>query len=158
MGIPVFFISKRKMKKHNQKWILFKATFYGLLSAFSIPFLIMILVLCITVKNDYFPSKEAFNKEKWADTLSDDRYIFSRDIIDSQLLNNKTEVEVIELLDNKSILMHDSTLIVYFTGYQPSFMTHIPRTLEVHFKNGKVVRVTMNRTSRSEVDNYLLHH
>lgn len=118
----------------------------------------MIFVLCITVKNEHFPPKEVFNKEKWTDTLSDGRYKFSRDIIDSQLLNSKTEVEVIELLDNKFVIVHDSTRIVYFTGYQPSFMTHIPRTLEVDLKNGKVVRVTMNRTNRSEIDDYLLHH
>lgn len=157
IGIPVFFISKRKMKKRSQKWIYIKAVFYGLLSAFSIPILIMILVLCITVKNDYFPPKKTFNKEKWTDTLSDDRYKYSRDIMDSQLLNNKTAVEVIEVLGNKFIIAHDSMRIIYFTGYQPSFMTHTPRTLEVYFKKGKVIRVTMNRTSRSVIDNYLLH-
>ena len=157
IGIPVFCISKRKMKKRGQKWIYIKAAFYGLLSAFSIPILIMILVLCVTIKNDHFPPKKTFNKEKWTDTLSDDRYKYSRDIIDSQLLNNKTAVEVIEVLDNKFIIAHDSTRIIYFTGYQPSYMTHIPRTLEVYFKNGKVIRVTMNRTSRSVIDNYLLH-
>lgn len=58
IGIPVFFISKRKMKRRSQKWIYIKAAFYGLLSAFSIPILIMILVLCITIKNDYFPPKK----------------------------------------------------------------------------------------------------
>jgi len=50
IGIPVFCISKRKMKKRGQKWIYIKAAFYGLLSAFSIPILIMILVLCVTIK------------------------------------------------------------------------------------------------------------
>ena len=109
IGIPVFCISKRKMKKRGQKWIYIKAAFYGLLSAFSIPILIMILVLCVTIKNDHFPPKKTFNKEKWTDTLSDDRYKYSRDIIDSQLLNNKTAVEVIEVLDNKFIIAHDST-------------------------------------------------
>ena len=29
IGIPVFCISKRKMKKRGQKWIYIKAAFYG---------------------------------------------------------------------------------------------------------------------------------
>ena len=62
IGIPVFCISKRKMKKRGQKWIYIKAAFYGLLSAFSIPILIMILVLCVTIKNDSHLKKHSIRK------------------------------------------------------------------------------------------------
>lgn len=77
-------------------------------------------LLSIIVKNEYFPPKEVFNKEKWMDTLSDNRYKLSRDIIENKLLSNKTECEVLELLGDKLIVARDSTQIIYFTGHQPS--------------------------------------
>lgn len=155
IGTPVFFISRSKMKRKKREGVLLKATVYGLLSALSIPVLILCFLLSMTVKNEYFLRKEEFNKEHWADTIYNDRYHFSRDIIESKLLNDKTEYEILELLGNKFIVARDSTQIIYFTGYQSSFMTQVPRTLEVFLENGNVIRVTMNKTDRCEIDNYL---
>lgn len=155
IGTPVFFISRLRMKRKKRKRVLLKATVCGFLSVLSVPILVLCFLLGIIVKNEYFPPKEVFNKEEWMDTLSDNRYKFSRDIIENKLLNNKTECEVLELLGDKFIVARDSTQVIYFTGHQPSFMTQVPKTLEVFLKNKKVIQVTMNKTDRDKIDNYL---
>lgn len=154
LGLPCFFMYRKRIKKRNQENNFVKSVGYGCLPIFFFIALIIVFMICLTVKQEYFLPKDSFNIGVWADSLSGDRYKLSRDIIDSKLLNGKTTSEVIELLGENFIIEMDSSHIVYFTGDQPSFMTGIPRTLEVYFKDGKVIMVTMNRTDKEKIDNY----
>jgi len=97
------------------------------------------LIFCTVYIYNYYSDRD-FNAKAW-ETNKFKRYEFSKNLINSKLLLNKSKKEVKILLGKpESIVESDSW--EYFLGEEPSFVLYGAEfKLMVHFKKGKVDNV-----------------
>ncbi|EDP71124.1 hypothetical protein FBALC1_01532 [Flavobacteriales bacterium ALC-1] len=87
--------------------------------------------------------EERFNKQQWRSQPTT-RYKMVDDLIESQLLIDKTENEVIVLLGKpNSSSTIEKDVFAYGLGEQPSFFKSKQEQLIIIFVNQKVVKVTL---------------
>ena len=99
----------------------------------------MIWIFSIT-----FYISDNFNQEEWKHNEYE-RYRMTEDIIENQILLGKTKNEIIELLGNDYNICNENE-ITYFIGQVPGLFNIDPSVLSIHFKNGKVIKVTQYET------------
>ena len=87
--------------------------------------------------------EERFNKEQWRSNPQQ-RYKMVDDLIDSQLLINKSKDEVVLLLGEPySSSAIEKDIFIYRIGKQPSFFESKKEHLLIIFENQKVDEVTL---------------
>lgn len=89
--------------------------------------------------------EERFNKEQWRGrpTL---RYKIVDDLIESQILIDKSKDQVIMLLGEPNISSSTSQdIFLYKIGKQPSFFENERELLLIMFKNKKVIKVALTK-------------
>jgi hypothetical protein len=123
-------------KDENRKYI---ATMSAVIIS---PVIYALLIIGIILLIECHP-KRHFDKQKW-DTNIETRYEMSKNIIKSNMLIGKTKEEVIELLGDEytdHCSSCDIQLIIYYLGCVPRLFNIDPDHLEIHFKDGKAVKV-----------------
>ncbi len=84
-----------------------------------------------------------FDKTEWMNNQHN-RYIYTKDIVENDLLKNLSKEDVIELLGKPSE-KNDSTF-VFQTGYNPKiFMNGRPDFLEIRFADGRAKQCLITR-------------
>lgn len=141
LGTPVYFILRkifrRFIKDDKQRGaVLWTSTI--LLT----PVLYVSLILLFFSIISYYP-KNSFNKKEWLDN-KEERYKLSDDIIDSKMLIGKTKNEVRKLLGDGGN-KESSDEWYYDLGFRPEFANIDPDSLEIDFKNDRVISVTQHR-------------
>jgi len=87
--------------------------------------------------------EEQFSKEQWIGKPAQ-RYKIVDDLIESQILIDKTKAEVIALLGNPfSSSTTEKDIFIYRLGDQPSFFKSRKEHLLIVFVNQKVGKVTL---------------
>lgn len=85
-----------------------------------------------------------FDEKSWkAD--KEERFVMSKDLIDSKILIGKNLTEVIELL-GKEYNSYSENTISYYLGFIPSPGNLDPDVLELTFENDRVVKVRQHGT------------
>ncbi|GGW55491.1 hypothetical protein DFQ11_101489 [Winogradskyella epiphytica] len=86
--------------------------------------------------------EEKFDREKWKNQPSF-RYEMVEDIIDNELLLDKTKTEVISLLGKPNDSYSDGkNYFVYYLGSKPSFSKEELTQLVLVFENNRVIKAT----------------
>jgi hypothetical protein len=109
-----------------------------IVSIISTPVLYFGLVSFLFFLITYYPHRE-FTKERWID-FPEKRYELTDDIISKNIFIGKTKREIINLLADSTIDMK-SNYWYYEVGYRPELFNIDPSTLEIDFKEDKVVSV-----------------
>ena len=144
LGIPVYFLWRWVFKKANKLDKLTTPTKIAtwIATVISTPVLYVAIVLLFFSVSEYYPNNN-FDKKAWL-TNKDERYEYSSNLIDSKILINKTKAEVRQLLGDDGNL--DSSDDWYYDlGYRPEIGNIDPDSLEIEFKNGKVINVKQNK-------------
>lgn len=138
LAIPTYFICKWLMtrlkvgNKRNRKFLAMIPTV--ILSPLIYVGLVMIWISSIS----YYPTSE-FDKNEWNSNV-EERFKMSEDIIESEILIDKTREEVIQMLGNDFITNNESK-ITYELGYVPGLFNIDPDYLDIKLENGKVISV-----------------
>lgn len=103
-------------------------------------FLLVAFVLSISL---IWLFEKRFDKDDWKnEPLS--RYQMVDNLIESQLLIDKTKVEVLELLGRpSSSVSQEKDAFLYKIGTEPSFFESSPDQLLIVFEDDKVAKVTL---------------
>ena len=138
LAIPTYFICKwlmTRLKVGNKKTRKFLAIIPTvILSPIIYVGLVMIWIFSIS----YYPTSD-FDKDEWNSNV-EERFIMSEDIIESEILIDKTREEVIEILGNNFITNNESK-ITYELGHVPGLFNIDPDYLDIKLENGKVISV-----------------
>ena len=137
LGIPVFFIWQRLLKKFvktgkTRKIATWTATIV------TTPLLYAGLILLWLFSMSYHPTHD-FDQQKWA-ADKEKRYELSADLIDRKMLIGKTKSEVRQLLGDEGNT-DESDFWNYYLGFRPGFANIDPDVLVIEFKDGKVIKV-----------------
>jgi hypothetical protein len=138
LAIPTYFICKwlkTRLKvgnKRNRKFLAIIPTV--ILSPIIYVGLVMIWIFSIS----YYPTSD-FDKNEWNSNV-EERFKMSEDIIESEILIDKTREEVIEILGNNFITNNESK-ITYELGHVPGLFNIDPDYLDIKLENGKVISV-----------------
>jgi hypothetical protein len=138
LAIPTYFIYKWLMtrlkvgNKRNRKFLAIIPTV--ILSPIIYVGLVMIWIFSIS----YYPTSD-FDKNEWNSNV-EERFKMSEDIIESEILIDKTREEVIEILGNDFITNNESE-ITYELGHVPGLFNIDPDYLDIKLENGKVISV-----------------
>lgn len=137
LAIPIYFLWRRilRSKLKNPKY---KSLVLGLLTLVSAPLVYLGFIISFIWFVSYHP-KHQFDKEVWTNDV-EKRFQLSDNIIDSEMLINKTKEEVIDLLGQENNEM-DNDSWSYYLGFKPGLLSIDPDILELTFENGKVVDV-----------------
>lgn len=100
-----------------------------------------IILLFFQVMN-YYPKRD-FDKSAWLKN-KDVRYEYSDDIIDSKMLIGKSKNEVRKILGDVGNA-EDSNDWFYDLGFRPELLNIDPDSMEITFKNNKVVDVVQHK-------------
>ena len=132
------------IKKINLKY--YRIVFIGTL--------LVLLVFFIKIVNDIgssdiWPAAEyteiVFDKELWINN-KEDRYMMSKNLIESKVLIGKNLKEVTELLGTDYSSYTENT-ISYYLGFIPSSVGNLdPDLLELTFENDKVIKIRQHGT------------
>lgn len=141
LAIPVFFIwrrilKSRKLQTGTKRVVLWVATII------STPILYVGIVLVTIQVMEYYPKRD-FDKSGWLEN-KEQRYEYSDDIIDSKMLIGKSKKEVRKVLGDAGNL-DDSDDWYYDLGYRPELSNIDPDSMEITFKNNKVVSVIQHK-------------
>jgi len=141
LGIPVFFIwrrilKNRKMQSGTKRAVLWIAT------VVSTPILYVGIVALFLFSMEYYPKRD-FDKAAWLKN-KDERYEYSDDIIDSKMLIGKSKNDVRKILGDEGNL-NDSDDWSYDLGFRPELLNIDPDSMEITFKNNRVVSVLQNK-------------
>ncbi|HEV8506069.1 MAG TPA: hypothetical protein VGQ53_11735 [Chitinophagaceae bacterium] len=109
----------------------------------SSPIIYVILGFIIFSIIDYYPESK-FEKNRW-DEFPDKRYELSQDIIKSKMLIGKSKTDVRLILGVDSTEPDSQNEWYIDLGYKPEIGNIDPSSLEINFKNNKVVSVTQSR-------------
>lgn len=136
-GAPTFFIwhwlLKKSIKAEKKRKI---ATWTATL--ITTPIICIGIIMLLFSGISYHPTHD-FDKEKWfAD--KETRYELSEDIIESKMLIGKTKSEVRQILGDENH-SDQSDYWGYYLGFRPGLFNIDPDVLDIHFKDGKVIRV-----------------
>lgn len=138
LAIPTYFICKwlmTRLKVGNKKTRKFLAIIPTvILSPIIYVGLVMIWIFSIS----YYPTSD-FDKNEWNSNV-EERFIMSKDIIESEILIGKTREEVIQMLGNDFIKNNESE-ITYELGHVPGLFNIDPDYLDIKLENGKVISV-----------------
>ncbi len=118
--------------KRNRKFLAIIPTV--ILSPIIYVGLVMIWIFSIS----YYPTSD-FDKNEWNSNV-EERFEMSEDIIESEILIDKTREEVIEMLGNDFITNNESK-ITYELGHVPGLFNIDPDYLDIKLENGKVISV-----------------
>ncbi len=137
LAIPIYFFWRRilRSKLKNQKY---KNLVLGLLTLVSAPLVYLGLIISFIWLVSYHP-KHQFDKQVWTNDV-EKRFQLSDNIIDSEMLINKTKEEVIDILGQENNEL-DNDRWIYYLGFKPGLLSIDPDILELTFENGKVVDV-----------------
>ncbi|MEO6980177.1 MAG: hypothetical protein ABI113_17430 [Mucilaginibacter sp.] len=91
---------------------------------------------------NYYPKRD-FDKSAWLKN-KDVRYEYSDDIIDSKMLIGKSKNEVRKILGDVGNA-EDSNDWFYDLGFRPELLNIDPDSMEITFKNNKVVDVVQHK-------------
>ena len=86
--------------------------------------------------------EDQYDKDVWMNTPTE-RYKMADDIIESQMLLNKSKIEVIELLGEPNAVLSDQNAFVYKLGSPPSFFSETKEHLLVVFTQNSVSKVSL---------------
>ncbi|AFM04737.1 hypothetical protein Fleli_2365 [Bernardetia litoralis DSM 6794] len=138
LAVPSYFICKWLMTRlkvgneRNRKFLAIIPTI--ILSPIIYIGLFMIWIFSIS----YYPTSN-FDKNEWNSNI-EERFKMSEDIIESEILIDKTREEVIEILGNDFITNNESK-ITYELGHVPGLFNIDPDYLDIKLENGKVISV-----------------
>ena len=136
LGLPLYFLFRtffKRLVKNVRIRIVLTWTTTIILS-----FILYAAIISILFWPDsYYPDRR-FDKAKWG-TNKDERYEYSKNIIESRILIGKTRSQVKKLLGIANQSGSDSW--VYILGFKPGIGFIDPSALEIDFKNGKVIKV-----------------
>lgn len=145
----VFFIAcwllLYRMKAKKIKRIVFATIGSALLCA-----LMPAIILCGTaVWSNIRPiDHRKFDHNEWQTDINH-RYLMSKDLIESNALDDKTADQVVEILGDSLCRITPDT-IYYCAGSKPSVMTFIPQVLVIILDQGKVTEVKRTSMDRSK--------
>jgi len=137
LGVPTFFICRKFFRKHvedsKQRKILTWAV-----TLVSTPLIYIGLFSLLFYSWTHYPTHD-FDSIKWF-ANKETRYELSDNFIQSEMLIGKTKAEVHQLLGYEGNT--DKEDVWFFElGYKPVFLNIDPDTLEIIFKDGKVIEV-----------------
>lgn len=140
IGLPVFFISRFVFSRVGVQSKRRRNIFSLITAVVSLPLIYFAFVAILIISifdNTYKPSP--FYQEDWHE-YPDTRYQMAEDIIERELLMGKSKAEVRAILgkDGRSF---EKDHLNYYMGVPPGFIPD-PESLNIYFKNGKVVTVT----------------
>ena len=139
LAIPTYIFCKWIIGKlkignaQNRKFIAIIPT--AILSPIVYVGIIMIWIFSVS----YYSSSE-FDQNKW-NTNVEERYKFSRDIIESEILIGKTRSEAIQIL-GPDFSTNNESRITYILGNVPGLFNIDPDYLEIQIENEIVVLVS----------------
>lgn len=91
----------------------------------------------------YSPTYD-FDKQTW-ESNPEERYKMSENIIEGEMLIEKTKHEIVELLGN-NFNSYSENHIAYRFGFALELFNIDLDILDVYFKNGKVIKVGQHQT------------
>lgn len=143
LAIPIYFLFKRILKRQNIGTERSRK-FISVLPTLILSPLIYVVLVCVWfLVVSYYPPNY-FDRQEWAVNY-EERYKMSEDIIESKLLIGKTKEEITHLLGD-DYFTYNETHIGYNLGFVPRFISIDPDVLDIHFKNGKVVKVEQHQS------------
>jgi hypothetical protein len=141
LGIPIYFIFRRRFKKRIQSTRKRKIVTW--VSTILVTPLVYITIVAITFFcMEYYPNKD-FDRQQWL-TDKEERYEFAKDIVNSNMLIGKTKLQVEKILGNNSN-PNENDYWYYDLGYRPELFNIDPDNLEIGFKNDKVILVEWHK-------------
>jgi hypothetical protein len=141
LAVPVFFIWRRIWKNRIVTTSSRRITIWGS-TIITTPLLYVGIVILSMLIMEYYP-KRNFDRKEWLNN-KDGRYEYSDDIIDSKMLIGKSKSEVIKILGDDGNEYNNNDWY-YMLGFRPELMNIDPDTLEIDFKNGKVINVEQHK-------------
>jgi hypothetical protein len=89
--------------------------------------------------------EERFDQEQWRSNPGK-RYKMAKNIIEQDLLDNKSKEEVIQILGEPvTAEFSDNNILIYQLGTPPSFFDEEPQELIIVLKDSKVIHVSVNQ-------------
>lgn len=140
--IPLFFLFKGIFKKVTDNKSVRKVLTWVSTICLT-PLLYILLIFLLISITGYYPKRD-FDKDKWS-VDKETRYEMSNDIINNNLLIDKTKDDVINILGDEENCFNDD-IWCYYLGFVPRLLSIDPDVLEIKFKDGKVVEVTQRET------------
>ncbi|MCO5945661.1 hypothetical protein [Mucilaginibacter flavidus] len=141
LGLPVFFIWRRIFKNRDMQSRT-KRIITWIATIVSTPILYVGIMLLIFMAMEYYP-KHDFDRSAWVND-KDERYEYSDDIIDSKMLIGKSKAEVRKILGDDGNV-NDSNDWYYSLGFRPELFNIDPDSMEITFKNNKVISVQQHK-------------
>lgn len=143
LAFPIYFLSKRILKKWNfgnEKNRKYLAIIPSIVLS---PIVYIGLIYLWIFSISYYPTND-FDKQTW-ESIPEERYKMSEDIIESKMLIGKTKQEIVELLGN-DFYSYSENHIAYGLGFVPGLFNIDPDVLDIYFENGKVTKVGQHET------------
>ncbi|SHM49282.1 hypothetical protein [Mucilaginibacter sp. OK098] len=141
LAVPVFFIWRRIWKKRIATTSSRRITIW-VLTMITTPLLYVGIVIITMLVMEYYPKRD-FDRNEWLNN-KDDRYEYSGDIIDSKMLIGKSKSEVIKILGDDGNEYNNNDWY-YPLGFRPELGNIDPDSLEIDFKNDKVINVVQHK-------------
>ncbi len=143
IATPIYFLCRFIMAKlniGNQENRKFIAAIPTLILS---PMIYVGIIVAFIMVVSYYP-KIDFNQALWHSKI-EERYKMSQDIINSDMLIELSESEVIELL-GEDFSRYDKNHIAYYLGFVPGMFNIDPDVLDIIFEDGKVTKVYQHET------------
>jgi len=141
LGVAVFYIWKRAFKKS----LMTNFVKYFVIITLTVCSAILIFVASVAIFltiSEYYPDRK-FDSEGWKQR-KDERYEYSKDIIESKILIGKSKDQIRKLLGDEN--NPDSTNTWgYNLGFKPEIANIDADWLDIEFKNGRVINVSQHQ-------------